>query len=92
MNRVTGVPFYNTSKLDFAKLKGDQNHIAANLTAYIKGFSPSAREVVDQFKLGYQIAKLDEANLLFQVVKKFAAVDLHPDRCPTTTWARSSRS
>ncbi len=82
LTRVTGVPFYNTSKLDFEKLLGDQNHLAANLTAYIKGFSPSAREVVDQFKLGDQIAKLDEGNLLFEVVKKFAAVDLHPEKVP----------
>src|SRR5947207_415419 len=30
--RVTDVPFYNTSKYSFEKLKGDPNHIAANLT------------------------------------------------------------
>jgi type I restriction enzyme M protein len=80
--RLTGVRFYNTSKLDFEKLKGDPNHIGANLTAYIKGFSPNARDVIDQFKFADQIAKLDEANLLFQVVKRFAEVDLHPEKIP----------
>ena len=35
--RASGTTFYNTSKLDFEKLKGDPNHIAANLTSYIKG-------------------------------------------------------
>jgi type I restriction enzyme M protein len=59
--RLTGVPFYNTSKLDFEKLKGDPHHIAANLTAYIKGFSPNARDVIEQFKFADHIAKLDES-------------------------------
>jgi len=80
--RTTGVPFYNTSKLDFEKLKGDPNHIGANLTSYIKGFSPNARDVIEQFKLADQIATLDESNLLFQVVSRFAEVDLHPDTVP----------
>ena len=80
--RAAGTSFYNTSKLDFEKLKGDSNNIAANLTSYIKGFSPNARDVIDQFKFVDQIAKLDEANLLYQVVSKFAVADLHPDSVP----------
>lgn len=80
--RASGVTFYNTSKLDFEKLKGDPNNIAANLTSYIKGFSPNARDVIDQFKFVEQIAKLDESNVLFEVVKRFAGVDLHPDKVP----------
>jgi type I restriction enzyme M protein len=80
--RAAGVPFYNTSKLDFEKLKGDSSHVTANLTSYIKGFSPNARDVIEQFKLADQIAKLDEADLLFQVVSRFASVDLHPDTVP----------
>jgi type I restriction enzyme M protein len=80
--RASGTTFYNTSKLDFEKLKGDPNNIAANLTSYVKGFSPNARDVIDQFKFADQIAKLDESNLLFQVVSRFADVDLHPDKVP----------
>jgi type I restriction enzyme M protein len=80
--RASGTNFYNTSKLDFEKLKGDPNHIAANLTSYIKGFSESARDIIEQFKFADQIAKLDESNLLFQVVTRFADVDLHPDKVP----------
>ncbi len=37
--RASGTSFYNTSKFDFGKLKGDPDHLAANLTAYVKGFS-----------------------------------------------------
>jgi len=82
LNRASGVPFHNVSKFDVAKLKGDPNHLAANLTAYIKGFSASARDIIERFKFSEQIAKLDESNLLFQVVQKFAEVDLHPSTVP----------
>ena len=80
LNRITGVPFHNTSKLAFVKLLDDPNHIAANLTAYIKGFSDDAREIfIQRYKFPEQIAKLDESNLLYQVVSRFAEVDLHPE-------------
>ena len=71
--------FHNRSKLDFAKLLSDPDKIAANLTAYINGFSASAREVIDKFEFDKQIEKLDEADLLFQVTRKFSEIDLHPD-------------
>src|SRR5262249_35143767 len=82
LNRITGVPFHNTSKLDFEKLKGDPNHIAANLSAYVKGFSSNARDVIERFDFEKHIAKLDEANLLFQVLSRFAEIDLHPNVVP----------
>lgn len=80
--RNSGASFYNVSKFDFQKLKGDPNNIAANVNEYIKGFSPTARDVIEQFKFAEQIARLDEADLLFQVVAKFADVDLHPEKIP----------
>ncbi|HOH65608.1 MAG: class I SAM-dependent DNA methyltransferase [Sedimentisphaerales bacterium] len=78
--RVSGVPFYNTSRYTFEKLKGDPNHIAANLTNYIKGFSTRAREILDHFGFEEHIAKLDKADRLFLVVKRFCDIDLHPDK------------
>lgn len=82
LRRKAGVPFYNTSNFDFERLKGDPNNTALNLNKYVRGFSEGAREIIDRFKFADQIAKLDEANLLYQVVCKFAEVDLHPDRVP----------
>jgi type I restriction enzyme M protein len=79
LNRITGVPFHNTSKLDFEKLKGEPDKIAANLTKYIKCFSKKAREILEYFGFEAEIAKLDEANRLYLVVKKFCEIDLHPD-------------
>ena len=64
----------------YASLLGDQEQIAANLNNYVAGFSPNAREIfLDKFKFGEQIDRLDEANLLYLVVSKFAEIDLHPD-------------
>ena len=77
--RVTGVPFFNTSRFTFEKLKGDPNHIAANLTNYIKGFSGRASEILEHFGFEEHIAKLDKADRLFLLVKKFCEIDLHPD-------------
>lgn len=82
LNRVTGVPFHNTSKLDFQKLKGEPDKIAANLTRYIKSFSSKVRDIFDRFNFEPEIAKLDEANRLYLVLSKFADIDLHPDRVP----------
>lgn len=86
LQRITGVPFHNISKLDFEKLKGDPNHIAANLLAYIKGFSADARDIfIESFRFGDQIERLDRSNLLYQVICRFADVDLHSDAVPNHT-------
>ena len=79
LNRVAKASFHNTSKLDFPKLKGEPDKIAANLTAYIKGFSSQVRDIFEKFNFEPEIARLDENNRLFLVASKFAEIDLHPD-------------
>ena len=70
---------YNTSKLDFKQLLDDPTHVADNLRAYIAGFSPAARDVLDKFDFETQIDAADEANLLYLVLGQFAEIDLHPE-------------
>ncbi|HOZ46560.1 MAG TPA: class I SAM-dependent DNA methyltransferase [Candidatus Hydrogenedentes bacterium] len=77
--RVTGVPFYNTSRFTFEKLKGDPNDVAKNLINYIKGFSARAREILDHFGFEEHIAKLDKVDRLYLIVSRFCEIDLHPD-------------
>ena len=77
--RASGQSFYNTSKLDFEGLLKDPNHIAANLAGYIHGFSQNARDILEHFRFETQIDRLDRANLLFLVLRKFTEIDLHPD-------------
>src|SRR5664280_1477895 len=76
---VTKEQFFNTSKMDFKRLLDDPGQIAGNLRGYIAGFSVGAREVIEKFDVDTQIARLDKANLLYQVIGNFADVDLHPD-------------
>lgn len=79
LGKVAGQSFYNTSRYDFAKLRDDPGAIASNLNNYIKGFSRNAREILEYFRFADQITKLEEANLLYLVVKRFNDIDLHPD-------------
>ena len=72
--------FYNTSELDFARLLDDPNQLAPNLHAYIRGFSDNVREIIDRFGFGEHIGRLAEKDLLFQVVQRFASLDLSPER------------
>jgi type I restriction enzyme M protein len=76
---VTKEQFFNRSKMDFKRLLDDPGQIAGNLRGYIAGFSVGAREVIEKFDFDTQIARLDKANLLYQVIGNFADVDLHPD-------------
>jgi len=73
-------PLYNISKYTFKKLIDDSDNIARNLVAYIKGFSPNAREIFDKFKFEEEITKLEDANRLYSIIQEFSKIDLHPDR------------
>src|SRR4030095_7225060 len=70
--------FYNTSPLDFPKLLADPNNLRKNVIAYIGAFSDSARDIFERYDFLKQVDKLEESNLLYQVIEKFANVDLHP--------------
>lgn len=76
--------FFNTSPFDFDKLQGDPSHIKSNLTAYINAFSENARDIFERYDFLKQLDKLDESNLLYLVVQKFAGIDLHPNRITNT--------
>jgi len=83
--RASGYAFYNTSRYDFDSLLADAPHLAQNLRNYIAGFSPNMREVLEKFDFDNTISKLDEAGLLYQVVRRFGEVDLHPDKVDNPT-------
>lgn len=68
---------FNTSGFTFEKLLGDAPNIAGNLIAYIQGFSPRARDIFDKFEFETEIAKLDEANRLYLIIKEFCSADIN---------------
>src|SRR5450759_4500571 len=76
--RKSGQLFYNTSPLDLKKLMGDQDHIGANLRAYMQAFSPPVRDIFERFEFHTQIDRLAKSGLLYLVTEKFANIDLHP--------------
>ena len=82
LDKVAGQRFHNHSPLDFARLKGDPDHVEKHLLSYIQGFSANVRRIFDYFELETEIEKMREANILFLVVSKFAEVDLHPSSVP----------
>jgi type I restriction enzyme M protein len=79
LQAVADQQFYNTSPLTFTKLLDDPNTIADSLQLYIGGFSEAAKDVIDKFDFGIQIDRLRKANVLYQVIGKFAEIDLHPE-------------
>jgi type I restriction enzyme M protein len=79
LTRKAKQSFYNISPLNFQKLLDDSGNIKANLLRYVNAFSPSARDVFERYQFPEQIERLDNSNLLYQTVQKFAAVDLHPN-------------
>ncbi len=78
--KASGYAFYNTSKYDFQTLLDEPQQLAANLRAYINGFSKNMYDVIEKFDFPNTIAKLETANLLFRVVERFAETDLSPAR------------
>ena len=76
LQQVTRRPFYNLSKLDFSTLLDDPNQLAPNLNSYIHAYSPNVRGIMERFAFDQQIARMAEKNLLYEVIKAFAKLDL----------------
>ncbi|MCM3778807.1 type I restriction-modification system subunit M [Microbacterium hydrocarbonoxydans] len=74
--------FWNESKFDLKTALGDSENLAANLSDYVTGFSENVKDIFDKYKISERIAELDEHDLLFHVVQRFAAVDLSPTAVP----------
>lgn len=74
------LPFFNTSRWDFAKLAADAEGLADNLIDYVEQFSANVRDVFDGYNLPTLIVDLAKKDRLYLIVKEFANVDLHPAR------------
>lgn len=72
-----GLSFFNTSPMNLGKM--GQSNIKANLEKYVQSFSKDAREIFEHFKFDEFVGLLEDANLLYKVVKKFATTDLSPN-------------
>ena len=78
LTKKAGQSFYNISRFTLSTLLADPANLRHNLETLIADFSPNAREIFERYKFTEQLAYLDESNLLYKTVEKFATVDLHP--------------
>lgn len=74
--KASNLQFYNTSPLTLGTLSDTQT--LDDLENYVQAFSPKAREIFDYFNFDDFIDQLNSSNLLYQVVQRFAAMDLSP--------------
>lgn len=82
LNDIAGHRFHNHSPLDFRRLRGDTPQIEGHLAGYISGFSANVRRIFEYFDFDAEIERMNDAGILYLVVKAFGDVDLHPTRVP----------
>ena len=72
--------FYNYSRFDFETLLQDPDNIEENIKFYINSYSNNVKDILENFDIEKQIAKLSKANLLYLLIKKFneTTLDLSP--------------
>lgn len=76
--RAAGQQFFNASPLTLGTLSDTQT--AADLMSYVQSFSKDAREIFEHFHFEDFVQQLATANLLYQVVQRFAVAPLEPAR------------
>jgi len=79
LNQVSGFPFYNTSKFNLKNLLNDSDNIASNLESYIEGFSANIQTILNSLEFTGEIKKMDKANRIYGVIKKFSELNLYTD-------------
>ncbi|MEQ9618424.1 MAG: class I SAM-dependent DNA methyltransferase [Deltaproteobacteria bacterium] len=80
LNKTAGYKFHNHSKYNFTKLIADPDNIKSNLRTFLNGFSQEAQDILEHFDFDKQVTKLDKADLLYQIIKRFEEIDLHPKK------------
>ncbi|MYB83349.1 MAG: SAM-dependent DNA methyltransferase [Chloroflexi bacterium] len=80
LEAASGRPFYNTSRLNLVRLLDDPDRIAQNLSRYIRDYSDNVFEIMQRFGFDEQIARMNERNLIYEVIRRFARIDLSPER------------
>ena len=74
--RAADQQFFNASPLTLGTLSDSQT--ADDLMSYIQSFSKEAREIFEHFNFEDFVQQLNANNLLYQVVQRFASIDLSP--------------
>lgn len=74
---VSKQAFYNTSEFTLRTLLDSPKQLRANFTAYLDGFSPNVCEIIEKFDFRNQVRKLDEADILGDLIERFLNPDMN---------------
>lgn len=76
---VSGQAFCNASPLLLRDLtsRAKKQTLKADFEAYLDGFSPNVKEILEKFKFKNQIDALIEADILIAVIEKFISPDIN---------------
>lgn len=79
MGLAVDLPIYNISEFILKDLKSETNsqNLKKNFEAYLDGFSPNVREILDKFKFKNQLDTMTEAGILGSVIEKFVSYDIN---------------
>ena len=79
MGLAVDLPIYNISEFTLKDLKSETNsqNLKKNFEAYLDGFSPNVREILDKFKFKNQLDTMTEAGILGSVIEKFVSYDIN---------------
>lgn len=79
MYKISGYPFYNTSRFTLAELCNDADHIKENFKSYVTGFSANVQDILAELEINKHIDKMNKDGCLYSVVKAFSELDLSPN-------------
>lgn len=83
LRKASDQAFYNSSPFTLSALKnrGKSEQLRADFEAYLDGFSPNVREILQKFRFHNQIPTLHEHDLIGGLIEKFLdrSINLSPD-------------
>ena len=80
LERLAGLKFFNKSPWTLEKLLSVKTGQAQDLKDYIAGFSPNVKGIFAALKFELQIDEIARKDVLNGVIKRYAEIDLSPDK------------
>ena len=79
LRQAAGQEFYNTSKYTLRDLRAraSRQRLRADFEAYLDGFSPNVRDILDNFEFRNQIPKLSKADALGTLIERLTSADIN---------------
>lgn len=83
---IANEKFYNITRFNFENLLNDPQHIYANVTKMIRGFSDNIYEILGNKGLNLEevVAKINEKKILYAVIEKYSKLDFSRENMSNT--------